>query len=592
MALTTGDFTAFNIFDVINEYVSRMLPEDGTMKVLLVDKETLDIISVAFSQTELLQHGVFLVDDIEGTENRQKLPTMRCICFVRPSSIPAVCAEIQTNKYQSYTLIFSNIVTAENLDQLARHDTSDAVVRVEEFFADFIAVNRETFIVPFPRNVISQHQLAAANYRRVAEGIAASFVAMRRKPMIRFNSSSPLSKRVATELGAILQSDPELYNYRHKDSVLLILDRSEDPVTPLLTPWTYQAMLHELVGLDKNKLFLPDAEGEDANGFVFSQKDDDFFAKNMHHNYGDLCTNVKAYVDHCKSILNIDRSTATIDEVKQFMQKLPQTRQIAGSVTKHATVVSHLSAVIKQRGLLDISQLEQDMVMNVNQSDHFARLQQLCQSGTAGPSDVLRLCMLFNLRYEKGASPSRTDPLLVNHPKQHLVKNLRDYYTSGNGAKSVDYLFATTNNVLGSVASFVKGFSDIKNIFTQHEPVLKKTVLAAGQGRLDVEQYPYLTPPPSTGITGPGGMPVVKPKDIIVFMCGGFTFEEAALAHTINNGWRGPDGQLAGTSSSAGPLPDVKVLLGGTGIHNTQSFLASLASGGDAVGIPAGLTPL
>lgn len=556
-----------NIFDVINEYVSKMLPEDGTMKVLLVDKETLDIISVAFSQTELLQHGVFLVDDIEGTMRRQKLPTMRCICFVRPTSIDAVCAEIKTNKYQSYTLVFSNSVTAEDLDRLARHDTSDAVVRVEEFYADFLAINRDSFVIPFPRNVISSSHLEGNAYTRIAEGLAASFVATRRKPLIRFNSQSPLTKRVAADLASVLKSDLELYDYRHKDTLLLIIDRNEDPVTPLLTPWTYQAMLHELVGLDKNKLVLPNAGPEDAGGYVFSQKDDDFFSKNMHHNYGDLCTNVKTYVDRCKSILNIDRSTATIEEVKQFMQKLPQTKQLTGSVTKHATVVSHLSDVIKKRNLLDISQLEQDLVMNVNQSDHFSRLQQLINGKEATGDDALRLCMLFNLRYEKGASPSRTDPLMLGNPKQTLIPKLREYYGAN---RSTDNLFATSG-VIGSVASFVKGFTDIKNIFTQHEPVLKKTVLAAVQGKLDSELYPYLQPPAQ-------GSAPFKPKEIIIFICGGFTFEEAALANTINNGWRGADGQLIVPTSP--PVPDVKVLLGGTGIHNTHSFLAALA--GDA----------
>jgi len=44
--------------------------------------------------------------------------------------------------------------------------------------------------------------------------------------------------------------------------MLLILDRVEDPITPLLNQWTYQAMLHELVGIKNNKISLV---GEDLN---------------------------------------------------------------------------------------------------------------------------------------------------------------------------------------------------------------------------------------------------------------------------------------------------------------------------------------
>lgn len=47
-------------------------------------------------------------------------------------------------------------------------------------------------------------------------------------------------------------------NQFSKDSktLLLLVDRKEDPVTPLLTQWTYQAQLHELIGIDHNVVNL------------------------------------------------------------------------------------------------------------------------------------------------------------------------------------------------------------------------------------------------------------------------------------------------------------------------------------------------
>ena len=38
--------------------------------------------------------------------------------------------------------------------------------------------------------------------------------------------------------------------------IMLLLDRRDDPVTPLLTQWTYQAMIHELIGMEDNRLTL------------------------------------------------------------------------------------------------------------------------------------------------------------------------------------------------------------------------------------------------------------------------------------------------------------------------------------------------
>ena len=54
------------------------------------------------------------------------------------------------------------------------------------------------------------------------------------------------------------QSD--LWEFRRTATapLLLILDRRNDPVTPLLTQWTYQAMVHELLGITNGRVSLED----------------------------------------------------------------------------------------------------------------------------------------------------------------------------------------------------------------------------------------------------------------------------------------------------------------------------------------------
>jgi vacuolar protein sorting-associated protein 45 len=545
--MSTGT-SGFNLFSLVSEYVDRMLPEDGTMKVLLVDKDTLGILSVAYSQSQLLKKGVFLVDDVENNMQRKPMMAMRCVAFIRPAAhlVRALCDEIRSSKYQNYTVIFSNAVSTDLLDQIARADLKDRVTRVEEFFCDFSVINNDAMVVPVRPNALSPSVISS--FSRISEGLAATFVALRRKPHIRFQRNSMYAKRVASELSALTKVDPELFDYKSRDTVMIIIDRSEDPVTPLLTPWTYQAMLHELVGLDNNRLKLPDAASEE-DGYVFSQKDDTFFASNQFSNWGDLCSSVKTYVDNCKSALNIDRSTATMEEIKQFMQKLPQTKHLTGSVTKHATVVSHLANEIKARALLDLSLLEQDMVSSSSQSDHWSRLCEAAKKLTTRPSDVLRLCLIFNLRYEKSGMMSRCEELL-GFEQRSMLRKMREYY----GERPTDYLFAST----GVMSSIAKTFVDVGNIYTQHEPVLKKMLTSLAQGRLDAEQFPYVQLQPSPPQS-------FKPKDVIVFFCGGFTFAEAAVVNSFNQA----------TTSTGGEL---RVLLGGTGIHSSQSFLAMLGS--------------
>jgi len=46
------------------------------------------------------------------------------------------------------------------------------------------------------------------------------------------------------------------------ECVLLILDWRDDPITPLLNQWNYQAMIHELIGIQNHWVKLPGVKDE------------------------------------------------------------------------------------------------------------------------------------------------------------------------------------------------------------------------------------------------------------------------------------------------------------------------------------------
>ena len=87
-----------------------------------------------------------------------------------------------------------------------------------------------------------------------------------------------------------------------KRTLVLLIDRKEDPITPLLNQWTYQAMLHELLGIGKNRIKLRgEAEQERdlaKKEFVVSTSKDTFLSKNVYANFGELASNVKEFIEH------------------------------------------------------------------------------------------------------------------------------------------------------------------------------------------------------------------------------------------------------------------------------------------------------
>lgn len=109
---------------------------------------------------------------------------------------------------------------------------------------------------------------------RSLQGVIAVLLSLKKKPVIRYEKSSGMAKKLASEVQVLLnlvasrkkltrsqhriQAEPTLFDFRLTQvaPLLLILDRRNDPVTPLLSQWTYQAMVHELLGIHNGRVNL------------------------------------------------------------------------------------------------------------------------------------------------------------------------------------------------------------------------------------------------------------------------------------------------------------------------------------------------
>lgn len=176
----------------------------------------------------------------------------------------------------------------------------------------------------------------------------------------------------------------------------------------------------------------------------------------------------------------------------------------------------------------------------------------------------LRLVALYSLRYEK--HPSKTLPMLfdllsvagdVPGHRINLIPKLLAYHHSLQtltAAGGISDLFESASIFSGARDRF-KGLKGVENVYTQHSPRLALTLQNLIKGRLREQQYPF--------VDG-GGTTRDKPQDIVVFIVGGVTYEEAKMVAQVN-------------ASS----PGVRVVLGGTSVHNSTTFLAEVE---DAVG--------
>ncbi|KAF2490437.1 vacuolar protein sorting-associated protein 45 [Lophium mytilinum] len=564
-----------DIVQAVSGYITKMVSAGdsaaGTsaakMKILLLDSETVSIVSTATTQSALLNHEVYLTDRLEN-QTREKMRHLRCLCFVRPTSesIQNLIEELRDPKYGEYNIYFSNIIKKSSLERLAEADDHEVVRAVQEYFADFLVINPDlmSLNLGFPNQRIwstSPDQWNQDALQRSTDGVMALLLALKKKALIRYEKNSLLSKKLATEVRYHMTQEEQLFDFRKTDTppILLIVDRRDDPVTPLLTQWTYQAMVHELLGIHNGRVDLKDVPEvrPELQEIVLSQDQDPFFKKNMYLNFGDLGQNAKDYVQQFASKSQGPSKLESIADMKRFIEDYPEFRKLSGNVTKHVTLVGELSRRVGEESLLDVSELEQSLACTENHSNDVKSLQRIIQNPSIPANNKLRLTAIYALRYSK--HPANSTPMLLDllgvsgnlsRHRINVITKLLTYHNSlQNSAVAgggIPDLFQP-GSLFGQARGRLKGLKGVENVYTQHSPRLETTLQDLIKGRLSQQIYPFVEGGPTTKD---------KPQDIIVFMVGGTTYEEAKMVAQVN-------------ASS----PGVRVVLGGTSVHNSSSFL-------------------
>lgn len=66
--------------------------------------------------------------------------------------------------------------------------------------------------------------------------------------------------------------------------------------------------------------------------------------------------------------------------MQKFVDSYPEFRKLSGNVSKHVAVVHELSRIVQACGLLDVSQLEQDLACSDAKNEHFNQVMQKLRS--------------------------------------------------------------------------------------------------------------------------------------------------------------------------------------------------------------------
>eukprot|EP01022_Parablepharisma_sp_SALTPOND_P020387 TRINITY_DN370_c3_g1_i1.p1 TRINITY_DN370_c3_g1~~TRINITY_DN370_c3_g1_i1.p1 ORF type:complete len:880 (+),score=79.34 TRINITY_DN370_c3_g1_i1:3525-6164(+) len=574
-----------SIIDIVKSYIISILDEVSGIKALVLDAETTNIVSLVCPKSTLLSYEVFLIEKITQLPDYQ-MPYMKGIFLLRATeeNKAHLLRLMKSPIFSEYYFYFTNIPVGLNpqamLQDLATTDEKSVVKVVQEVYADFCVLNKELFTLGMDSAISleksKERWTAVENVllNRMTEGLLATLLATRKNPVIRYQRTSDVCKMLAKSLTVFMLvakrqqekigKEVDLFERNcgaSPNTLLLIINRKEDPITPLLNQWTYEAMIHELIGISRNRVDVKKMPGGKSSTetpeLVLSVDTDQFYANNLYSGYGELAANLKVMVDKLQAKTNEHRNIDTLEDMQRILDNYPEYKKESANVYKHVDLMTSLSRTVETKKLLDVSKVEQAIAVSESRDEHFKvwlllqkifeqLINDMIQNKEIEGLDKLRLVLLFALRYD---DDPKLRELIKELEKENVQStNMIDMMMKYAG-KEKRKLGLTSEG--GFVERFTKVFKEafkgIPNVFTQHKSLMYNVVEAAIKGTLKDLDYPTFTTDAPKGST----------TDIIVFIIGGATYQEAREVAQFN-------------------AQGCNVLLGSTNMHNSKSFLADI----------------
>lgn len=543
-----------NIQIAASHYLEDILNENCGVKALITDAETLTTISLAMTRTELFSHDVIATEELSELCEKPVNPVvsaLKSVCILRPSreNFALLAKELSSNPhFTRYSLYFTNTLMDIEIRNLAQNDKFGLIDHVEEVYLDFYPLNQRLFSLNYP-SVTELRQSLSADLllTRIVDMVFSSLSALQMRPIVRYQGNSPICKIFAKSMAERISKSNFSPQYGEQ-SLLLVLDRMEDPLAALLHPWFYSGALHDLFGIKNNLVIIPSSH----EPVVFDERHDSFIQKYATAFLADVGPAVAQQMSDAKRLnQSAKQQIKTPDQIATVVNAASQFKERFAVAENHVRLFEAINAMVNSSSLIHIGEIEQSLAVNDDANAHLDEIMKTCQVNQVSLDEVVRLLMIYALRYE-GRAQEQINLLKEKFPScaplMDAIVNI-----AGNGKRapigSEDDIF------VGNRRKFTNFLTDIKalcldeqsQVLDQYKCLLSSIIDRLKKGQLSTDMYPFVG---SVGM--PNASETFRPNKVLVFYIGGTTYYEMRAAV-----------QAA----------DIDVIVGGTTVHNASSFI-------------------
>merc|ERR1719397_1381374 len=236
---------------------------------------------------------------------------------------------------------------------------------LQEIYCDFIV--QESRVFHFERASSFGNLFYKRDYDEELEVLAMNLtsvlITLEEKPFVRFAQNSMRASAFAQIFMQIYhQSSSSLQKFktREKPATLLILDRTQDVVAPLLHEVTYQCMINDLLECDKTSAKIPDesyrpmGKSESTESMLVFNSDA-LWDKFRHENMATAIKEMQHAFSEFKNTSAVANAQETDDtDLVKVIRDLPKYKKMSKSFDIHHKVTRQLVKLFKQYSLIRV----------------------------------------------------------------------------------------------------------------------------------------------------------------------------------------------------------------------------------------------
>jgi syntaxin-binding protein 1 len=250
--------------------------------ILVTDNHTLRLLSSVVRMQDISEKGILMLQDVEASRAQEKMPNDTALFFLSPTKKSVknlLKLFVDEPHFGEVHLYFSGALVADPhddwdpIEEIKNSPLASHLACLTELSAtDFYAFESRVFscerqmlsgvCFPDPNDNFKEGS-TNAELKTIARQIAAVCETTKQIPFVRYHATErggKFNEYLARELTAELKKVAERQESKDfiKTGTLLIMNRTVDPLAPLVHEFSYQAQVFDLFHQDEHGLIHPD----------------------------------------------------------------------------------------------------------------------------------------------------------------------------------------------------------------------------------------------------------------------------------------------------------------------------------------------